>query len=212
VPHDRINASLDLGDSLRQIRHSAGLTLAAVAERIGVSKGYLSKVESGAATPSIAVLSRLADAYGLPISDLFRDATARSAFAVVRADGRRAVNRHGTELGYVFEAVSLHKLNPRAEVFFLTLPPLPPDASHARYRHAGEEIFHVLEGQVRFVWGDQDVVLSAGDCIQFDPAIEHRGEALGDQPARAFVVIIPNTPHNQKSSEETRERESEPGP
>ncbi len=184
----------DIAATLKRFRRSSGMTLLQAAEHAGVTKGYLSKLESGRSTPSIAVLSRLAASYGIRPSDLFMGAGERSRFALVRAGDRYTVNRHGSELGYVFEAASLRKLNPRAEVFFLTLPPLPPESPRPRYRHAGEEIMLVLEGEIQFQYGDTDVRLAAGDCIQFDTAIEHRGEAAGGRPARAFVVIIPDTP------------------
>ena len=189
----------NLGETLRNQRLSAGLTLREAAAVANVTKGYLSKIEGGTATPSIAVLSRLAGAYGASLSDVFADGGAASHFALVRDGERRPVNRDGTELGYVFESISFRKKDRHGEAFVLSLPALPPDAPRQLYRHRGEEIFYVLEGVVRFTYGPAEHLLHPGDCVQFDPSIEHRGEAHGPEPARAFVVILPGTEAPTKS-------------
>jgi transcriptional regulator with XRE-family HTH domain len=180
-----------LGDTLRRTRETAGMSLTRVAAAAGVTKGYLSKLEAGTATPSIAVLSSLAATYGIAISELFRNGKESSNFALVRPGDRQPINRHGTELGYIFEAVSMRKRNPLAEAFFETIPPLGPDKPLTSYHHAGEEIFLVLEGRVRMFYGGAEYVLEPGDCAQFDPSVEHRVEAADPSVAKAFAVIMP---------------------
>jgi len=180
----------DLGSRLRRIRKSAGYTLEWTAEQAKVTKGYLSKVERGQATPSIAVINRLAEIHGVSLSEFFMPEGERKAISVLRASELRPVNRTGTELGYRYEIGDLSKANPRAEVFFLTLPVLKPNQVPMRYSHSGEEILLVLEGQMIFDYAGVELVLNAGDCIQFDAENEHYGYATGGKEARAFVVTI----------------------
>ncbi|MCP5156667.1 MAG: helix-turn-helix domain-containing protein [Ectothiorhodospiraceae bacterium] len=180
-----------LGARLRRIRRRAGYTLDQVAERAKVTKGYLSKIERGQATPSIAVVSRLAETYGVGLSEFFMPDGERKAISVLRSGDLRAVNRSGTELGYRYEIGDLAKADPRAEVFFLTLPCLEPEQIEMRYSHSGEEILLVLDGQMIFDYAGMELVLSKGDCIQFDAENEHYGYAIGGATARAFVVTIP---------------------
>jgi transcriptional regulator with XRE-family HTH domain len=180
----------DLGEALRRVRQAAGTSLTRAAAAAGVTKGYLSKLEAGTATPSIAVLSSLAAVYGIATSELFKNGEESGGFALVRAGERQPVNRHGTELGYIFEAVSIRKRNPLAEAFFLTLPPLEPGSPHARYHHSGEEILLALEGRIRMFYGGAEYMLEPGDCVQFDAAIEHRAEAADDSVAKAFIAIV----------------------
>ena len=180
-----------LGDTLRRTRETAGMSLTRVAAAAGVTKGYLSKLEAGTATPSIAVLSSLAATYGIAISELFRNGEESSNFALVRPGDRQPINRHGSEVGYIFEAVSMRKRNPLAEAFFETIPPYGPNRPLTSYHHAGEEIFLMLEGRVRMIYGGAEYVLEPGDCAQFDSSIEHRVEAADQSVAKAFVVIMP---------------------
>ena len=188
-----------LGLTLRRLRATAGLSLAVAALKSGVTKGYLSKIESGDATPSIAVLARLSDSYGVPMASLFDGESAASHLSLVRRDDRRAVNRDGTELGYVFESVSYRKRDARAQAFVVTMPAVASPL--VLYRHRGEEIFFILEGKVRFWFGTAEYVLEPGDCLYFDSSIEHRGEAYGGKTARALAVILPT---ERASSSRTR--------
>jgi transcriptional regulator with XRE-family HTH domain len=181
----------DLGATIRRLRKTANLTLEVSARRAEVTKCYLSKVELGSSVPSIAVVSRLADVYGVRLSDIFIPVGEKGPISVVRANERTPINRNGSELGYVYEVASLNKANPRAEIFFLTLPCIE-DRNLPKFRHSGEEILLMLEGQIRFEFAGAELILGPGDCIQFEAGFEHYGVAIGGKDAKAFVVIIPD--------------------
>lgn len=181
-----------LGNRLRRVRKSSNLTLDKAAQQAQVTKGYLSKIERGHATPSIAVISRLAELYGVSLSEFFMPEGERKPISILRPNDLRAVNRSGTDLGYRYEIGDLTKANPRSEVFFLTLPRLNPGQIPPKNRHSGEEVLLMLEGQMTFYYAGVEFILNAGDCVQFDAENEHYGYASGDTEARAFVVIIPD--------------------
>jgi transcriptional regulator with XRE-family HTH domain len=62
---------MTLGDRLKQRREEKGITAVELAGRAGISKGYLSELESGhAASPSGAILFRIARALGTTVADL----------------------------------------------------------------------------------------------------------------------------------------------
>lgn len=178
----------NLSTTLRRLRKAANLTLEAAARRADVTKGYLSKVELGSSVPSIAVVGRLAQAYGVEFSDVFLPAGKKGPFSLVRAKERTPINRNGSEYGYIYEVASLNKANPRSEIFFLTLPCV----DHTRLpklRHPGEEILFMLEGKVRFDFAGTVFILEPGDCIQFDASFEHLGVAIDGKDAKALLVM-----------------------
>lgn len=182
----------ELGATLRRLRKAVNLTVEAAARQADVTKGYLSKVESGLSQPSIAVVSRLADLYGVPLSEIFLSEGEKGTISLVRATDRRPINRNGSELGYIYDVASFNKANPRSEIFFLTLPCLEDTAEIPSFRHSGEEILLVLEGRIRFHYAGADLILGPGDCIQFEASFEHYGVAIDGMDAKAFVVITPD--------------------
>jgi CheY-like chemotaxis protein/DNA-binding XRE family transcriptional regulator len=61
-----------LGTAIRERRKGLGLTLAQMAQRTGVSLGYLSQIELGKNSASIETLYRISLGLGLRMSDLFQ--------------------------------------------------------------------------------------------------------------------------------------------
>jgi transcriptional regulator with XRE-family HTH domain len=189
--------------TLRRLRKSANLTLEAAARLADVTKGYLSKVELGTSVPSIAVVGRLAQAYGVELSDVFMPPGKKAPFSLVRGRERTRMNRNGTEYGYTYEVASLNKANPQSEVFFLTLPCIDHD-SLPKLRHPGEEILFMLEGKMRFDFAGTVFILEPGDCIQFEASYDHLGVAIEGKEAKALLVITPDPRHRPSKREGKR--------
>jgi hypothetical protein len=59
---------MSLASIVREARRRAGLTQAALAERAGVPKSTVGRIESGARTPSVALVERLVRAAGLEVT------------------------------------------------------------------------------------------------------------------------------------------------
>ncbi|HVS04161.1 MAG TPA: helix-turn-helix transcriptional regulator, partial [Thermoanaerobaculia bacterium] len=60
-----------IGETLQRLRLAQGLSLRTLAGRAGFSPSFLSQVENGQSSPSIASLDRLAQALGLRLVDFF---------------------------------------------------------------------------------------------------------------------------------------------
>jgi len=58
------------GQALKLLRRYQGLNQSALAKKLGVSRSYISELESGNKTPSLDLLSRYADIFNIPISSL----------------------------------------------------------------------------------------------------------------------------------------------
>src|SRR5258705_13409711 len=71
-------AGTALARRIRREREARGWSLAGLAERAGVSKAMLSKIERAEASPTAATLARIATAYGLTMAALFEQTPERS--------------------------------------------------------------------------------------------------------------------------------------
>src|ERR1700756_10291 len=69
---------------LRAVRKQRGLTLSSLAEQTGLTKSYLSKIERGQNTPSIAVALKVARALDVDVGRLFSDEAADEKITVGR--------------------------------------------------------------------------------------------------------------------------------
>ncbi len=57
-------------EALRLVRVFHDLNQTELAERIGISKSYLSELESGKKPPTLEILQRYADSFSIPLSSL----------------------------------------------------------------------------------------------------------------------------------------------
>lgn len=183
-----------IGSRLRNIRKAKGLTLDVLAEEIGLTKGYLSKVETGRKVPPIATLARVARALETDVATLLQGGgSAEKAIAtgvsLMRANERHQVVRGGSAFGYDYQALTHHIDSKHMEPFIFTFP--AQILREVFFEHEGEEMIFVLSGTVEFQIGQETYELAPGDCIYFDSAIPHRGRGLRGE-AKAVVVICPS--------------------
>ena len=70
VPSEAANAILNGVPPLRAWRQCRGFTLDSLAERVGVSKGYLSQIENGRKPGTLGILRRISIVLSVTIDDL----------------------------------------------------------------------------------------------------------------------------------------------
>ena len=96
-----------LGTAIRDLRQRHGLTIAEVAEQVGISRGMLSKIENAQTATSLETLGKLASALGVSLSKLFRNYNMPDGGAqlVKQGDGMEVVRR-GTKRGHTYHLLA----------------------------------------------------------------------------------------------------------
>ncbi len=64
---------MSLGTRIMQVRNQKGLTQRQLSERTGIAGSYLSRIENRRLEPRPKTLRKIADALGIPVSELFQD-------------------------------------------------------------------------------------------------------------------------------------------
>jgi transcriptional regulator with XRE-family HTH domain len=180
-------ATQDIGRRLRAARTGAGMTLAAVAGRAGVSEGFLSKLERGQVAASIANLIQLTDVLGLGLHELFPSdgAPARTRVTVHRAGDGKLQDVAAT--GYRWRHLGGGAPLDRMEVFHLVFP--RAKGMETTVSHPGQEHCYVLSGEVLFHVGGETHRLKAGDGILIDSQQPHRAENAGRGQAHVLMTV-----------------------
>lgn len=175
----------ELGQRLRAVRTNLGLSLAAAAERCGLSISFLSAVERGQASISLANLFKLADAYGTTVPGL-RAASQEHERKVLHPNERpRFVDQQGL---VVIEDLITRPGALEAQQIQI----LPGGGSEEAYAHPGEECIYVLAGQLEF-WIDENehYSLQPGDSLSFQSTQLHRWRNEGSIPALVLWINVP---------------------
>jgi len=163
------------------------MTLQGLAERSGLTKGYLSKVERAQKAPPYSTLTKIAAGLGIEITTLLAgDAMPRDVrLFLSRKDKRELIRETDQFGGYDYEILAGGKAGKNMEPFIIHAP---WDISRT-YTHEGEATIFVMEGQLEFHYADEVMVLKAGDNVYFDSVVPHVGKSLGDKKAKLLVVI-----------------------
>ncbi|MFV2117926.1 helix-turn-helix domain-containing protein [Streptomyces sp. Act-28] len=171
---------------VRQLRKERLMTLEALAERAGVTKSYLSKVERGHSTPSIAVSAALARALDAPLDSLFADSEQLTDITVTRAGERRPLTPEG-EPGSRYEGIALQASTKRMTPFML-YPPHDADSTPFR-DHPGEEFLFVHQGRAELLLPSRSIRLEPGDSVYFKATTPHKVRSLGDDRAALLLLV-----------------------
>ncbi|CUA81395.1 Transcriptional regulator, contains XRE-family HTH domain [Gulbenkiania indica] len=173
---------------IKLLRTQQGYSLQGLAEVTGLTKSYLSKLERGVCTPSIAAALRIARALGVDTQALFGETATNPDIAVIRHHARMSVERPaGLQGGRRLEILPTPAGLTRMQPFVLHLAS-DFAAGPQVAGHAGEEFLYVLEGDVEMEWGERRERLMPGDAVYFNASVPHRLRALGKSPAAVLVV------------------------
>ncbi len=161
-------AGARLARLLRLERDARGWSLADLAERAGVSKATISKIERQETSPTAVILVRLAGAFDLTLAGLLLRAEGAGDRLSRASD--QAVWRD-PETGYVRKQVFSRPDHP-LEVVTVDMPAgqsvVLPASSYAHIRQA----VWVLAGDLVILEGDERYELAVGDCLGFGPPSE----------------------------------------
>jgi transcriptional regulator with XRE-family HTH domain len=192
----------DLGRRARAARLARRLTLEEVVSRADFTVSWLSKLENGQLTPSLEGLVKLADVLECGVDDLVEGLSTPPRHVVVRAgNGRVEASRNGKP------AIAIEHLADqwRGRTMQPTIAHLPAsERKPAPKSHDGQLFLLVLDGDVRFDYGDEVILLAPGDSVYFDATIPHGVASRGKSKAR--VLLVAHEPRGVGSRNGTAKR------
>jgi transcriptional regulator with XRE-family HTH domain len=177
--------SIALAGTVRAARLARSFTVSALADRSGVSRAMIGRIERGEVQPTAALLHRLSATLGLTLSELIARAEGDDRRLVRAADQPTWTD---PDSGYRRRAVSPPAGRP-LELVEVELPAgaevaCPADA----YTFLHQQIW-VLAGRLRFHEGDTVHELAVGDCLQLGPPSPCVFANPTDLPCRYLVAL-----------------------
>jgi transcriptional regulator with XRE-family HTH domain len=161
--------SLGVGERIRILRSVQNRTLQEVADKCGLSKSMISKIENDKTIPSVATLVKIAQTLGTNISQLLeQDSWDRAVVTTLEEAEKKLVK---TEKGYhIFPYASVYHEKKMQPFLFVARKGevIPHEVSHE-----GEEFVFVVAGSMKMQVGDTEYVLKTGDSLYFNALQKH---------------------------------------
>ncbi len=176
--------TLEIGPKLRTLRRSQQLSLRALAAKTGFSASFLSQVELGQVSPSIASLDQIAGALGVTFASLLSPPRTVSGPILQRRGAR--------ELRSEWSRATAHSLLPegsddRVGVVLVALEPKGRTGKTPE-PHGGKELAVCIRGRPALLINDQRHELGPGDSIFYDAAQPMLWRNDGARPAEVLLV------------------------
>ncbi len=167
-----------VGPRLKGLRTQRNLSLTFLAQSTGISLSTLSRLETGQRRPTLELLLPLARELRVDIGELIG--------APQTGDPRlrlRPVTRHGmTMLPLTRRAGSL-------QAYKLIISPRMRSPEPEQSSHEGYEWIYVLDGRLRLVLGDKDLVMGPGEAAEFDTRTPHWFGNADENPVEILSLL-----------------------
>ncbi|MGD9808721.1 MAG: helix-turn-helix domain-containing protein [Deferribacterales bacterium] len=175
---------MSYGIKLRDTRKKLGMTLEDISQKTGFTKSFISQIENGKNSPSIASLKKICYALGTTISELFEDE--RNIVNIFSEPDFKVLRNKSISMSFLASKLVNRKMEP----ILIELDPYGETGSDY-YHHTGEELGYVIEGEICVVIGNDEHYLTTGQCIYFSSNLPHKIRNRTDKPAVAFWVGTP---------------------
>ncbi len=176
-----------LGARVRDLRRGQGLTLEEFAERSGVSRAMISKLERGEKNPTLVVAAKLAEGFGITLSQLVGMEERREVVVVHR--DRRIVMRD-PETGFERQLLSPSFGGRGIEFIRNVIPEGSTSGEFPPHRRGVEEYIVVEKGRLKALVGGEEYLLEEGDAMYFEADVTHRFDNAGEGECSYYLVIV----------------------
>ncbi len=168
-----------VGPRLRQLRQRRDITLTDLAAQTGISVSTLSRLEAGLRRPTLEQLLPLARAYGVTLDELVD--------APPTGDPRINLRPLPTTDGSTI--LPLTRRPGGIQAYKIVLPARRDDTAPDLRTHEGYDWAFVLNGKLRLVLGEHDLILEPGEAAEFDTRTPHWFGATSAGPVEFLSLV-----------------------
>jgi transcriptional regulator with XRE-family HTH domain len=179
----------DIAGRIRELREARKLSLRALAQQSGVAVSFLSKVESGRGSPTLATLLKILEALGVTAPEFFAEPNRQMNDVLVQRQADMKVLDDGEKFWrYLFP-------NSPGVKAVMTYEEYKPHTRHVETEQHGADICGlVLAGTLTLeLPGQDDVTVYAGDSFYIRAGTRHAAANRGARLLRLVVTELPRT-------------------
>jgi transcriptional regulator with XRE-family HTH domain len=155
-----------VAERIKELREISGISAAALAQELEISPDVVLQYESGSVDIPVGFLYKVAHKFGIELSAILTGENPRlHVYCVVRKDKGLSVERRKQ---YKYESLAANFINKKAEPFIVRIDPDTELAPMEFNSHPGQEFNYVIEGSMKIIIEEHEIVLNAGDSVYYD--------------------------------------------
>lgn len=160
-----------IGEKISEYRRKNGLTLRDFAKQTNLSTALLSQLERNIGNPTLSILSTLAEAMGISVSELVEQ-KAENAEMILRKEQRKTIVMYQGQTMY--DVLACDTCHANLELLLMTLEGKSWTSNGYTQHTQEEEVAYVLQGEVTIDLEGEVFVLGEEDTIRILPGRKHK--------------------------------------
>jgi transcriptional regulator with XRE-family HTH domain len=178
----------EIAERIKGLREIEGFSVEDMAKELKISPQLYQDYENGNVDIPASVLYLLAQRFQVELTALITGEEPRlHTYSLTRKGKGISVERRKD---YKYQNLALNFIHKKAEPFLVTVDPDAPETPVHLNSHPGQEFDYVLEGTLKVVLGDHEVVLNEGDSLFYDSNISHGMKALNNKTVKFLAIIL----------------------
>ena len=176
---------MEIGDKLRRLRLQRGLTQEELANRVELSKSFISLLERDLTSPSLDTLSDLLETLGSDLPTFFAEADEKLVFGDQDIFVKEDPEGIKGQIKWLIPSAQKNQMEP------ILVEMAPGGETDEDDPHEGEEFGYVLTGTLKIVLGDRTERVRRDESFYFRPSAPHKLQNAGKTPCRVLWVSTP---------------------
>ena len=178
----------EIAERVKGLREMSGESVEALAKELGLTESQYMEYESGAVDIPAGFLIKVAQKNNIELSALLSGENPRlHVYCVVRKDKGINVERRKQ---YKYEQLAYNFMNKKAEPFIVRIDPCADDVPMEFNAHTGQEFDFVIEGTMKIVIDNHEIILNEGDSVYYNSGYNHAMKALNNAPVKMLTVVL----------------------
>jgi transcriptional regulator with XRE-family HTH domain len=182
-----------VGKRIQSLRESKSISLEEMAERAGLDKEQIARIEENKDFPSLAPLIKIARVLGVRLGTFLDDEEGLGPVVSRKKQHRETVsfstNQTLSHTHMDYYSLASDKSGRHIEPFIIQVSPREENAHFLLSSHEGEEFIYCLEGLLEITYGSETYILEEGDSIFYDSIVAHHVHATDSQGAKILAVV-----------------------
>ena len=175
---------MHIGEKIRNLRLASELTQEELAQRAGLTKGFISQIERDLTSISLYSLEDILTAMNSSLADFFKVPPAEKV--VFSVDSRTDIEKDGVKS---FQLLVAGATNRRMEPALVTLD--LGESTEEIEPFTGEAFGFVMKGRIALKLGNQFFKAKKGDSFYFTADCHHKLSNIGQSEVKVLWITCP---------------------
>ena len=178
----------NIASRIKDLREIAGVSPETLAHEFNIPREKYLEYESGVSDIPVSFLYEVAHRFNVELTDLLTGESPKlHTYALTRKGKGVSVERRKQ---YKYQSLAYNFIHKKAEPFLVTVEPVVAGEPVSYNSHPGQEFNFVLDGTLKVIINDHELVLNEGDSLFFDSSVNHGMQAMNGKPARFLAIIL----------------------